>query len=311
MVASMKTKFYIGILLLALCFQSSNAQGIATIETNKTDYEYGEAIELSFTLENTGTSEFIIRSSSRCQAEFTFNDFDSGLHRICTADSVPVMFSPGSFRTWSWVIEPRRLGLPDTTGTHTISAYFGPYADTLQINAPEFIGGPLTVHINAGVSTDTLEAIKSELNAIVFESKMFGNGVTYEEWGIEGTSPEEAIEIYGTHPAFRFVDSNRFVQYASVVNTQKEVARMDDIKSIVYPNPFHATATLKIVGDSHQRVQVKIYDLLGRERMTLYDGYLTGITEFMIDGSTLSNGIYFYTIVGEHVNREGRFLHIE
>ena len=307
----MKTGFYAGVLFLTLCFQSSNAQGIATIETDKTEYEYGEAIELDFTIENTGDSVFTIRGSSSCQAQFKFNDFESELHTVCTLDDLDVMFSPGSFRTWSWVIEPRKLGLPDTTGTQTIIAGFGPYSDTLQIDAPKFNGGPLTVQINAGTSADTIEVIKSDLNAVVFESILFGNGVTYEEWGIEGISPEEAIEAYSNHPAFQSVSSNRLVQYATIVNTQKEVARKVDIESVVYPNPFHTDATLKINGTSHQRVQVKIYDLLGRERMTLYNGYLTGMKELAIDGSTLPNGIYFYKIFGEQVNREGRFVHVE
>lgn len=221
------------------------------------------------------------------------------------------MFSPGSFRTWSWVIEPRKLGLPDTSGTHTVIAGFGPYADTLQIIAPEFNGGPLTVQINAGTPADTVEAIKSALNAVVFDSFVLGSGVTYEEWGIEGMSPEEAIAAYSTHPAFQSMDTNPLVAYVRIVNTQEEVPQKAEIESVVYPNPFQTVATLKISGTPRERVQVKLFDLLGRERMTLFEGYLTGTRELEIDGSTLPNGIYFYKISGEQVNQVGRFVHIE
>lgn len=302
----------LGLLFLLLCVQNSNGQGIATLETNKPEYEYGEPIALAFTIENPSDTLFILKGSTSCQAQFKFDDFDSAMHTACTLDDIDIMFSPGSYRTWHWELDPRRLGLPDTSGTHTIIGHYSSYSDTLQIIAPKFNGGPLTVEINDDVPGDTLEAIKSNLNAVVYVSFPYGNGVTYEEWGIEGMSPEDAIAVYGNHAAFRsMVRPEILVYYMAIVNTEKETPETVGLESVIYPNPVRTTATLEINGRTLQPVQVKIFDVLGRERMMLYEGIITGTREFTIDGSILSSGIYLYKIEGERVNQQGLFVHIE
>lgn len=298
-------------LCMASCAQYSSAQGVATLESNKTEYEYGESIEISFTIENPSQTTFSLEGSSNCQAQFRFNDFDSGANTICLTDLIDVVFSPGGFRTWRWVIEPQKLGLPDTSGTHTIVGYYRPYSDTLQITAPKFIGGRLDVYVNAGASADTLDAIKSALNADVIWVFPRPDGSTQEEWRIEGVTVDDAIATYGNNPVFQLMEANRLVDTLTITSTQKEVPLRIELDSEVYPNPFQDSAKLRISGRYDERVQVTVYDLLGRQRMVLYEGYLTGVNEFAIGGASLPPGVYFYKIIGEHVSEQGRFVHIE
>jgi serine protease len=62
-----------------------------------------------------------------------------------------------------------------------------------------------------------------------------------------------------------------------------------------YPNPFNPETKIKFSIPKNDNVSVKIYDVLGREIMTLVNEKLVaGSYEFTFDGSRLSSGLYFY-----------------
>jgi hypothetical protein len=67
-----------------------------------------------------------------------------------------------------------------------------------------------------------------------------------------------------------------------------------------YPNPFLEATTILFKVSASNHVNIKIYDLLGREVITLVDGlYGAGEQEVIwngknSDGIRLSSGIYFY-----------------
>jgi hypothetical protein len=60
------------------------------------------------------------------------------------------------------------------------------------------------------------------------------------------------------------------------------------------PNPFSTTTALSYVVPRHCRVTVRIFDVAGREVMTVLDSPVpAGWHRVEIDGSGLSSGIYF------------------
>jgi len=69
-----------------------------------------------------------------------------------------------------------------------------------------------------------------------------------------------------------------------------------------YPNPFNPTTKIRFsippVGAQYiEPVQLKIYDILGREIAALVNEELKpGTYEIEFDGTGFSSGIYFYTI---------------
>lgn len=65
-----------------------------------------------------------------------------------------------------------------------------------------------------------------------------------------------------------------------------------------YPNPFNSETKIKFSLSSWNMVQLKVYDILGREVRTLFNGYKEpGIHEFRFDGNGLQSGVYFYKII--------------
>jgi outer membrane protein assembly factor BamB len=64
-----------------------------------------------------------------------------------------------------------------------------------------------------------------------------------------------------------------------------------------YPNPFNPKTKIKFDLPNIANVKLTVYDILGREVMSLIDSELKpGIYEVTFDGSNLSSGIYFFHI---------------
>ncbi len=64
-----------------------------------------------------------------------------------------------------------------------------------------------------------------------------------------------------------------------------------------YPNPFNPTTTIKFEVPQTTNVRLVLYDLLGKEVKTLFEGEAkAGITEVTISAEELNSGVYFYSL---------------
>jgi len=64
-----------------------------------------------------------------------------------------------------------------------------------------------------------------------------------------------------------------------------------------YPNPFNPVTTIEFESPAAGEVRLKVYDLLGKEVATVFEGRLeAGFHTFSFDGSRLSSGVYFYRV---------------
>jgi hypothetical protein len=70
-----------------------------------------------------------------------------------------------------------------------------------------------------------------------------------------------------------------------------------------YPNPFNPQTTIKYELPEDAVVSLKVYDLLGREVLTMVDGgELAGYYEVSLDGSNLATGVYLYRLNAGNFN---------
>lgn len=64
-----------------------------------------------------------------------------------------------------------------------------------------------------------------------------------------------------------------------------------------YPNPFNPVTTIEFESPAAGEVRLKVYDLLGKEVASLFEGRLeAGFHSFSFDGSRLASGVYFYRV---------------
>jgi hypothetical protein len=64
-----------------------------------------------------------------------------------------------------------------------------------------------------------------------------------------------------------------------------------------YPNPFNPSSTIRFDIPTSSYVELKVYDILGKEVATLVNEELeSGSYETIFDGTGLSSGVYFYRI---------------
>ena len=70
----------------------------------------------------------------------------------------------------------------------------------------------------------------------------------------------------------------------------------------VYPNPFNPTATFTLAVAQTQNVQIRMFDLLGREVKLLHNGHLDGQTThtFSFNAQGLVSGKYLLRVQGEN-----------
>ena len=65
-----------------------------------------------------------------------------------------------------------------------------------------------------------------------------------------------------------------------------------------YPNPFNPSTLIEYSIASSGNVELKVYDILGREVKTLVNNFMQpGSYNVSFDASALSSGVYFYKIV--------------
>jgi hypothetical protein len=76
-----------------------------------------------------------------------------------------------------------------------------------------------------------------------------------------------------------------------------------------YPNPFNPVTHITYDLPVDTRVQLKIYDVLGREVATLVDEFQkAGVHNKTFDASGLSSGVYVYRIVTENFVKERKMV---
>ncbi|MEZ4703180.1 MAG: T9SS type A sorting domain-containing protein [Rhodothermales bacterium] len=293
----MRIPLRIGIVLLWIAAAGpATGQVVTLIETDKAVYEYGEPIELQFTITNNTDEGFTIWSSSGCQAWFQFDKVTPST--VCTADDVPHYFPPnGSFKRWTWTIDPQAIGLPESGGAHTIVAYYGDYRDSLTIEAPAFLGGQIEVVYPANAPADSIASLRSRFDATVVGT--FSTNPVLQVWEIRGTALTDVLAALETSPYLSSVEAYRRIYYTSIVANESDPELPARIEiSSPYPNPFADRTTFDIQTREAGPVRAVLYDLLGRERRVLFDGYLpAGAAQVVtIEAGDLPAGVYVYRV---------------
>ena len=192
------------------------------------------------------------------------------------------------------------------------------YSIIFNQNGDIFAGG-----IGPGIqkSTDngnTWTSINTGVTNIIYELEFNSQGVlfTASDMGVfkstnEGSSwTQFGDDLADTRILSLAINTNDFIfggssgegVYKSIGPTGIIAANTGEIPSAFtlkqnYPNPFNPTTNIKFEIQSLKYVELKMYDVQGREVAVLVNEELqAGTYEYAFDGSGLSSGTYFYTL---------------
>src|SRR5690606_30682917 len=67
--------------------------------------------------------------------------------------------------------------------------------------------------------------------------------------------------------------------------------------SSIYPNPFNPSTTIKYAVNQSGKINIQVFDILGRSVATLFDGVASeGVHQLRFDGASLSSGTYIVRV---------------
>jgi hypothetical protein len=97
---------------------------------------------------------------------------------------------------------------------------------------------------------------------------------------------------------YKYITDFAFTDADFLITSVKE-NEIQNISSVSqnYPNPFNQTSTVQVNLEKKANLKLVVSNLLGQQVMTIQRGEVpAGTHQFVIDGSKLGNGVYFYTV---------------
>ncbi len=146
----------------------------------------------------------------------------------------------------------------------------------------------LRLTISGGIGTGAFEIANDQF-------AINNNGVWYIEHNVFGDITNYTTPLY--HQNISGVP-------LPVIQNVPELPKSYDI-SQNYPNPFNPVTIIDFQLPSDSKVTVRIYDILGKEILSLVDDFLkAGYYNQKFDASNISSGTYFYRITAEGIGQE-------
>jgi Secretion system C-terminal sorting domain len=280
-------------------FYQCRGQGIMDIKTDKSNYSYGDSIEVRVTIANNTDTSFSIWGSSSCIARIGFNSVPFQI--ACTADYTEFKFLPHTARTWIWNLKPDVLGIPDKNGEQNIYAYCGGYRDSTTITAPKYYGGRLALSYKITVPKEEIQKLRDSLNAsVLYSDTLKGLGVISEEWQIKNYSVDSLVNVYTSDTLLEYIEVERPLHFineiVSSVRNPEEIPE-EFVLYQNFPNPFNPSTTISYKLSVVCQVDLNIYNLIGKKVAVLVnERQKPGVYEIDFNSWNLPSGVYFYKL---------------
>lgn len=160
--------------------------------------------------------------------------------------------------------------------------------------------------LNVPANSIIVDHMRSGVLFVGTDAGVYYTTNTGTSWSILGTGLPNApvfdinyhaptqILVAGTHGRSLYEISLADIPIGIEQNT--ELAKQYSLKQN-YPNPFNPSTTIEFTLPKADHVQLKLYDITGREVKTLLNRNMAkGSHTYTLDGSDISSGIYFYTM---------------
>lgn len=186
-----------------------------------------------------------------------------------------------------------------TTSVSIVYSFLRPYEDSNGLTVANFSNSSQTVLID--LTSTNLEFTEEFNPGSTYWVNDLYNNVSSQVQGSELSNfivslPPYGSAIYTISAQEEMVD---LPELPPIVKVEKELASIPDEYKLFqnYPNPFNPTTNIEFMIRQSELVELKVYDILGRELAVLVNEQLpAGKYSYKFDGTNLSSGIYFYRI---------------
>ncbi len=126
----------------------------------------------------------------------------------------------------------------------------------------------------------------------------FVNGAGNSNSPKEYTFTDKVMSADSYSYRLKQIDVDGKFEYSSVVEVAIDEFPNDYVLRQNYPNPFNPVTTIKFEFNTATKASLKVYDILGKEINTLFNGVAeTGkVYEVEFNAGNLASGIYFYIL---------------
>lgn len=106
------------------------------------------------------------------------------------------------------------------------------------------------------------------------------------------------VELGGDNRLVGAVINGKKYGSVTLLNNRKDNLLPTEFNIKAYPNPFNSSTKITLELPSSGNLDVKVYDILGREVISIFNGdVLTGIQRFNFDAKSFASGTYIITAI--------------
>jgi hypothetical protein len=94
------------------------------------------------------------------------------------------------------------------------------------------------------------------------------------------------------------IDTDGQFEYSNIIEVDAGSIPSEIVLEQNYPNPFNPSTTIKFAVAETQKAELKVFDILGNEVVTLFNDLAEGnrVYEFEFNSAGMASGIYFYRL---------------
>lgn len=282
------------------------SQGLFTVSTDKTNYSYGEIIEVEVSIFNNTDSIIIFHPECVYPIWVRVKGVEFiEMHSL--ADGCERYLAKGERETWAYQLSPSILGFPVKDGEQIIYGSGYSHLDSVKITAPKYYGGIIEVKYDYVLEKEKRDNFLNSLNASVIKRDTIKDIQQIDElWSIQNRSIDSVVyEQNRSQERFGYVDTYRLFEQGNRIVTS--INKEEPIPSFYvlmnnYPNPFNPSTTITYQLPKQIKIKIIICDILGREVATIVNEEKSaGKYSVLFDGNNLSSGIYFYQLLTDDI----------
>lgn len=284
--------------LVFLYLSPVQAQITTDIFTSKSEYAYGEPIEISYKISNQSEMYHAYKGTSTYVQHFVEFSGISLFPSYTTLDDYRDTLWPGEALEIIWELDPEKLGLPPISGMQNVSVSVLGICDTVNFVAPTYRGGPMSVYFNEElVDTTIADSILARYRAEILREDFPSYTIKLNGFQIDSLSTAWLEQDLILEVGFEERDNIEFVDWVRT-HTETEEPTLAFHLDQNYPNPFNPTTRIPLVLAESGQTNVTVYTATGALVIEIFDGWLpSGRHYFDFRASGLASGTYYYKAI--------------